>query len=53
MTFTNTDCVGLRVYDFVHFVHFMRNFPMEPQLNGQVRDQIKPIQYKIKQEINK
>jgi len=48
MNFTNTDCVGLRVYEFLHL---MRNFPMEPQLNWQVYDQIEPIKTKIIQEI--
>ena len=49
MNFTNTDCVGVRVYRFVD----MRNFPWEPQLNAKVYDQNIPIQTKIHQEIRK
>jgi hypothetical protein len=50
MNFTNTDRVGLRVYEFLHL---MRNFPMEPQLDLQVYYQIEPIKTKIHQEIKK
>jgi hypothetical protein len=49
MTFTNTDFVEF-VYEFLNL---MRNFPVEPQLNWQVYDQIEPIKTKIHQEIKK
>ena len=49
MTFTNTDFVEF-VYEFLHL---MRNFPMEPQLDVQVYYQIEPIKTKIHQEIKK
>ena len=49
MNFTNTDRVGLRVYEFLDF---MRNIPWEPEL-AKVYDQNIPIQTKIYQEIRK
>jgi hypothetical protein len=55
MNFTNTDCVGKNWSRYKAFSRFTWQVPnqVDKQVKWEVDDQINPIKYKTKKEINK